>query len=987
MLIGGGVLILAVRIAFAWLYRCDVNPDGAIVHLMVQHMVSGDHPWPVFFYGQAYMGSFEPMVSALLAKLFGYSFFTVCCGTALFGAATVACAALWAGHVGGRRAGWIAVSLLVLGLQPYIHYFASPRGGYGALLFFTTATLAWGAHLLEREMRDAPRGFAAYFLLGLGAGLGFWSNFLTFPAVAAVGLAFLLWRGWRAVRRRILLPAAGGFVLGALPLWAWNLRHDWASLDMSGSVGFTVAGAAKSLALIAGPRLRELLGVNQGYSRPVAILVVVVHLLLLPGALALLAKVPSRSRTKDGDRSEASSPLLRMHVSVAALWLGVFLLCFAASPQYTNFHTPRYLLPAVPIAAWLAAIGATRAPWRSVRLATLACAALSLAWQLHMLPNSVRFHRKHMAALEAFTDVGETLVENGIRTAYASYLSYLVNPITKGEAVCSDPRMERYRPYARRLEFDPSPAVLDDFGGLSRWIHATGGSMKTLTASDRPIFHDLQPPPLPLVDVSLAEARMTDGNGNAFGDSLRDLHCRTHFLDTHSVHTPEDVFIAFPEPTAVSCVRLWGVALPPSFWEVAVREADSAEFRTLATQVGATDLFWSGPRVYWSGPQHRHECRFPETTAREFRIRFVTDPTRRHVHIPEIQLLREDAGVGEELAPPIEPLVDALRARGVERLYADRWIANRVFERTGGEIWTSRARDALLHMDRQTDPAADVTLAPGTAILSPLCGVPSLRKALAMRCVPFTEEALPPYGTLFHPEPRSDAKGLPVHTGIRFAGAYALLVQDAEWARARLEQLGETTRLEDARELAELAPDSLPVLRTYADLLARGGAPDEAAAVTARIDSLRNLQVQGPATFLKSATWMGCSAEPREVRPGGRTVLTHRWHGDLRRLSHSVVFVHLTGPDGYRFQDDHPFPFHAMMDAEPHTEASPFADIRTVHVPEDAPPGAYRLSIGLYPAAGGARLRPDTGLPTRRHAVVARDFLTILPSEPSPSTP
>ena len=76
-----------------------------------------------------------------------------------------------------------------------------------------------------------------------------------------------------------------------------------------------------------------------------------------------------------------------------------------------------------------------------------------------------------------------------------------------------------------------------------------------------------------------------------------------------------------------------------------------------------------------------------------------------------------------------------------------------------------------------------------------------------------------------------------------------------------------------------------------------------------------------------------------------------------------------------------------MMDAEPHTEASPFADIRTVHVPEDAPPGAYRLSIGLYPAAGGARLRPDTGLPTRRHAVVARDFLTILPSEPSPSTP
>ena len=74
------VIGAAVRLAGAWLFRNPDNPDQGIVALMAKHIAEG-LPFPVFFYGQAYLGSLEPVVSALLCRIFGYSGFAVTLGT------------------------------------------------------------------------------------------------------------------------------------------------------------------------------------------------------------------------------------------------------------------------------------------------------------------------------------------------------------------------------------------------------------------------------------------------------------------------------------------------------------------------------------------------------------------------------------------------------------------------------------------------------------------------------------------------------------------------------------------------------------------------------------------------------------------------------------------------------------------------------------------------------------------------------------------
>ena len=53
-----------------------IDADEAIVGLMAKHILEG-RPWPIFYYGQYYMGSFEALLTAVVFMLFGQSNFTL----------------------------------------------------------------------------------------------------------------------------------------------------------------------------------------------------------------------------------------------------------------------------------------------------------------------------------------------------------------------------------------------------------------------------------------------------------------------------------------------------------------------------------------------------------------------------------------------------------------------------------------------------------------------------------------------------------------------------------------------------------------------------------------------------------------------------------------------------------------------------------------------------------------------------------------------
>ncbi len=231
--IGGKTALLAVQ-------AVPFNADEAVVALMARHILEGERP--IFFYGQAYMGSLDAVLAAAGFALFGAHLWVVRAVQMLLLAGTMI---LWHRFCelgfGSLTVARIAVVLLALPPVFLTLYTTSTLGGYGEALFFGSLCMLLAAQIIHRKSN-----VGRWICLGLAAGVGFWSFplslLLTGPACAGA-LAFtpLPVRSAPTARLgpRIGMLAAGA-ILGALPWIIGWIRMGSAALEELG--GSAIAG-------------------------------------------------------------------------------------------------------------------------------------------------------------------------------------------------------------------------------------------------------------------------------------------------------------------------------------------------------------------------------------------------------------------------------------------------------------------------------------------------------------------------------------------------------------------------------------------------------------------------------------------------------------------------------------------------------------------------------------------------------------------------
>ncbi len=210
------------------------NADEAIVALMARHILHGARP--VFFYGQAYMGSLDAFLVAAAFAWFGehvwairlvqgvlYLGFlstTICIGRRAFGSWSV---------------GVLAAILLAIPTVNVTLYTTVSLGGYGEALLIGNLILLAAMRLAE-SFRSENGSATLWLWLGLGflVGLGLWAFGLTlvFSLPAGVYLLIQLRRSSRNVDR-LLLPLAlsiVGGLIGAAPWWGYALKYGFVRL-------------------------------------------------------------------------------------------------------------------------------------------------------------------------------------------------------------------------------------------------------------------------------------------------------------------------------------------------------------------------------------------------------------------------------------------------------------------------------------------------------------------------------------------------------------------------------------------------------------------------------------------------------------------------------------------------------------------------------------------------------------------------------------
>ncbi len=182
-LVGRGLLLASGTVSF--------HSDEAVVGLMARHILQGERP--VFFYGQAYMGSLDAWLIAVGFALLGDTVMTIHLVESLLYLLIVATGFLVAWQISGRAVvATVAGLLLAVPTVLLALYTTSTLGGYNETLLLGNLVL-----LLGWQVTHAQRGSLwRWTLLGVCAGVGWWSNGLIVAYVLPVGVLGLvdLWR-------------------------------------------------------------------------------------------------------------------------------------------------------------------------------------------------------------------------------------------------------------------------------------------------------------------------------------------------------------------------------------------------------------------------------------------------------------------------------------------------------------------------------------------------------------------------------------------------------------------------------------------------------------------------------------------------------------------------------------------------------------------------------------------------------------------------
>ncbi|NJP33538.1 hypothetical protein [Micromonospora thermarum] len=451
------------------------NSDEATMGLAALHIAQG-REFPVWFYGQAYMGTLEAYLAAPLFALAGPSTLALRLPTlALYAVFVLLAWRLAVRLTGDRWYGLLVAALLAFGSDRVVKNQLIAGGGYpemnaaGVALVLLAYDLAAG-----RPGRRLPR----WAVWGFLAGLLVWVDPLVLPYVATAGAVLVAFR-WRELRGRAGALLGLGALVGAAPLLVDSLvsgRSPLAAVLAAGGAG-QPAGWAERLhgALVLGPAL------GIGFCSPGRCAgwqlwwSAVLPLLLLAAAVAAWHRLraPAEPGAPGGRSDEAARPvgaaLALALVGGAVLTLAVYV--GSSASGRTPVESSRYLsclLISVPVLLWPVWDAARRRSGRAGtarRAAAVGVLAATLGTAAVATGGAVAAAPAYRAAEARHADLVRALRALDVRHVYGGY--WTCNRLTfatREDVLCAvvdddlSPGHDRYRPYRRAVDAAPGAA-------------------------------------------------------------------------------------------------------------------------------------------------------------------------------------------------------------------------------------------------------------------------------------------------------------------------------------------------------------------------------------------------------------------------------------------------------------------------------------------------------------------------------------------------
>jgi hypothetical protein len=453
--------------------RVPFNADEAVLALMARHILQGERP--IFFYGQAYLGSLDAFLVAAGFRFLGAQVWVIrLLQTCLYLGTLITTALLGRRVFPSRWVGLLAVLLLAIPTVNVSLYTTVSLGGYGEALLIGNLILLVALQIKRAWYAGRRRSlWLATGFWGFLAGFGLWAFGLTLIYSLPAGLFLFFSLILPVVRQRqahrlagLFMLLAAGFLLGAAPWLSFAGQHGWQLLifELSGSAIASVDSGALAVRLLHHLGSLLLLGTSVIFGLRPPWEVRWLGLPILPFALFFWLGVCAWMVRKTIHRPRSYSQLLLPGV-VLFLLVGFLITSFGVDPS------GRYFVPlAVPLALfaadWILVVARRRRSLAYVLVTlvigyqlwgNLQAAASSTGLTTQFSPPSQIDHQYDLQLMQFLQSQGET---TGYSNYWVSYpLAFLSN-----ETLIFTPRLPYHTDlkYTRRDDrYPPYDQIVD----------------------------------------------------------------------------------------------------------------------------------------------------------------------------------------------------------------------------------------------------------------------------------------------------------------------------------------------------------------------------------------------------------------------------------------------------------------------------------------------------------------------------------------------
>ncbi len=220
------IILIGIIVRAGFLITSDLDSDQAIFGLQGRHILMGE--FPIFSWGTAYIGTFQSYLDAVAFYVFDSSRLVLNGVTTFLSIFFILVMYLSGKEIFGEKGGLLSAALIAIGPAYLTFHGAWARHGYMETLLFGSLILLITLRLSKTENQNDRRRLM--MLLGFVSGIGFWSDFLIIVYFPACGL-YLLFKDRRFFKKETFLTVPS-FLSGSLPVWIYNLKHHFASLEI-----------------------------------------------------------------------------------------------------------------------------------------------------------------------------------------------------------------------------------------------------------------------------------------------------------------------------------------------------------------------------------------------------------------------------------------------------------------------------------------------------------------------------------------------------------------------------------------------------------------------------------------------------------------------------------------------------------------------------------------------------------------------------------